>query len=160
MNEKLFRKSSLDRVTGPEQLDDYIRVASPSLWVTLGAVVILLAAVLVWSVTGTLPTTLRLSGVGAGGTVTCYLPPEEAETLSPGMTAKAGGAEGAVSAVGKSPLSRAEVTAGLQSDYLSESLGLSDWNVPVTLAVPGAPEGLCPVTVTVDAARPISFILN
>ena len=35
MNDKLFRKSSLDKITGPEQLDDYIRVASPSLWVML-----------------------------------------------------------------------------------------------------------------------------
>ena len=47
MNDKLFRKSSLDKITGPEQLDDYIRVASPSLWVMLGAVVVLLIAVLV-----------------------------------------------------------------------------------------------------------------
>lgn len=160
MNDKLFRKSSLDKVTGPEQLDDYIRVASPRLWVMLGAVVLLLAAVLVWSVTGALPTTLSLSGVGDGEKVVCYLPPEEAETLSPGMTAKAGSAEGTVSEVGNLPLSRAEVVAALQSDYLSENLGLSDWNVPVMLSVSGAPEGLCPVTVTVDAVRPISFILN
>ena len=160
MNDKLFRKSSLDKITGPEQLDDYIRVASPSLWVMLGAVVVLLIAVLVWSVTGTLPTTLSLNGVGNGGTVVCYLPPEEAETLSPGMAARAGDAQGTVSQVGELPLSRAEVSAALESDYLAENLGLSDWNVPVTLAVPGVPEGLCPVTVTVDAVRPISFILN
>lgn len=160
MNEKLFRRSSLDRIASPEQLDDYIRVTGPSLWVTLGAVAILLAAVLVWSVTGALPTTLSLSGVGAGGTVTCYLPPEEAETLSPGMAATAGGAAGTVAAVGKLPLSRAEAVADLQSDYLAESLGLADWCVPVTLHVPDAPEGLCPVTITVDAVRPITFILN
>lgn len=160
MNDKLFRKSSLDKITGPEQLDDYIRVASPSLWVMLGAVVLLLIAVLVWSVTGTLPTTLSLNGVGNSGTVVCYLPPEEAETLASGMTARAGDAQGTVSQVGELPLSRAEVSAALGSDYLAENLGLSDWNVPVTLAVPGAPEGLCPVTVTVDAVRPISFILN
>lgn len=160
MNDKLFRKSSLDKITGPEQLDDYIRVASPSLWVMLGAVVVLLIAVLVWSVTGTLPTTLSLSGVGTGGTVVCYLPPEEAEALSPGMAVKAGDARGTVSQVGGLPLSRTEVAAALDSDYLTEHLGLSDWNVPVTLTAPGAPEGLCPVTVTVDAVRPISFILN
>lgn len=160
MNEKLFRKSSLDKVTGPEQLDDYIRVASPSLWIMLGAVVLLLAAVLVWSVTGTLPTTLSLSGVAEGGTVVCYLPPEQAEQLSPGMTASAGSARGTVVQVGELPLSRAETAAALDSDYLAESLGLSDWNVPVVLDVPDAPEGLCPVTVTVDAVRPISFILN
>ncbi len=160
MNDKLFRKSSLDKVTGPEQLDDYIRVASPSLWVMLVAVVVLLVAVLVWSVTGTLPTTLSISGVGDGEKVVCYLPPEEAQQLSCGMAVRAGSAEGTVAEVGELPLSRAEVSAALQSDYLAEQLGLSQWNVVVTLAVPGGPEGLCPVTVTVDAVRPISFILN
>lgn len=160
MNDKLFRKSSLDKVTGPEQLDDYIRVASPSLWVMLGAVVLLLIAVLVWSVTGELPTTLTLNGVGSGETVVCYLPPEEASALSPGMAARSGNAEGQVASVGEQPLSRAEVSAAVQSDYLAENLGLADWNVPVTLTVPDTPQGLCPVTVTVDTVRPISFILN
>lgn len=160
MNDKLFRKSSLEKVTGPDQLDDYIRVASPSLWVMLGAVVFLLAAVLVWSVAGALPTTVKLSGVGTGKTVVCYLSAEDAKKVTPGMAAKAGNVEGTVAEVGDIPLSRAEVSAGLGSDYLSQSLGLKDWNVKVTLSVSGQVDGLCPVTVTVDRVSPIHFILN
>ena len=29
MNEQLFRKKSIDRVSSPEQLDAYLRVANP-----------------------------------------------------------------------------------------------------------------------------------
>ncbi len=49
---RIFREKSLDRVTGPESLNDYIRVTSPSVWIALLALVILLAGMLVWSVFG------------------------------------------------------------------------------------------------------------
>jgi hypothetical protein len=50
---ELFRKKSMDRVSSPEQLNDYIRVTSPGLWLVLAAVVILLAGMLAWSILGT-----------------------------------------------------------------------------------------------------------
>ena len=48
----LFRKKSLDRVSSPEQLNDYIRVTSPSVWLVLLAIVLLLAGILIWSTFG------------------------------------------------------------------------------------------------------------
>ena len=49
----IFREKSLERVSSPEQLDDYIRVTTPSVWLVLLALVILLAGILAWSVFGT-----------------------------------------------------------------------------------------------------------
>lgn len=49
----LFRKKSLDRVSSPEQLNDYIRVTTPSVWLVLLAIIILLAGMIAWSVLGT-----------------------------------------------------------------------------------------------------------
>ena len=45
----VFRKKSLDRVNSPEQLNEYIRVANPGVWVILAAVIVLLRYVLVYS---------------------------------------------------------------------------------------------------------------
>jgi hypothetical protein len=50
MNENIFRKQSIDRISSPEQLNDYIKVSNPSIWIILTAVIVLLAAVLVWSI--------------------------------------------------------------------------------------------------------------
>ena len=160
MNEKLFRKASIEKITGPEQLDDYIRVDSPSLWAVLAAAVILLIAVLIWSTTGTLPTTVSVVGVAKDGVITCYLPTDKAAEIKAGMTAKAGIAEGEVSSVAQTPLSKAEATSVLGSDYLIETMGLTDWNVPVTVTAPGVSDGMVQVSVTVDTVKPISFILN
>ena len=51
-NNGIFREKSIDRVTGPESLNDYIRVTSPSVWIALLALVVLLVGLLAWSVFG------------------------------------------------------------------------------------------------------------
>ena len=49
----IFRQKSIDRVSSPEQLNDYIRVTTPGVWLVLLALVILLLGMLAWSVLGT-----------------------------------------------------------------------------------------------------------
>ena len=48
----IFRKKSLERLTAPEQLNDYIRVTTPRVWLILIAMLILVVGVLVWAVFG------------------------------------------------------------------------------------------------------------
>ena len=48
----IFREKSVERVSGPESLNDYIRVTSPSVWIALVALLILLAGMIVWSIFG------------------------------------------------------------------------------------------------------------
>ena len=48
----LFRQKSIDRVSSPEKLDDYIRVTTPSVWIALIAMILLLAGALFWGIFG------------------------------------------------------------------------------------------------------------
>ena len=48
----IFREKSMARVSSPEALNDYIRVTTPSVWIVLIALVVLLAGMLAWSVLG------------------------------------------------------------------------------------------------------------
>ena len=53
MEKKLiFREKSIERVTSPEKLNDYIKVTTPSVWLVLLATLILIAGTLVWAVFG------------------------------------------------------------------------------------------------------------
>ena len=55
MTEKsIFRDKSIERVTSPEQLNDYIKVTTPSVWLILGAVGILIVGAVIWAVCGTI----------------------------------------------------------------------------------------------------------
>ena len=49
---ELYREKSLERVNSPEELSDYIRVATPSVWLVLLGILILLVGILAWSVLG------------------------------------------------------------------------------------------------------------
>ena len=53
----IFREKSIERVSSPEQLDDYIRVTTPSVWMTLLAILILAAGLLAWNILGKVPAT-------------------------------------------------------------------------------------------------------
>ena len=50
---ELFRKKSMDRISSPEELNDYIRVTTPSVWLVLTATVIILVGTLIWGALGT-----------------------------------------------------------------------------------------------------------
>lgn len=52
----VFRKKSIERVSSPEALNDYIRVTTPSVWIVLIALVLLLVGMLAWSVLGRIET--------------------------------------------------------------------------------------------------------
>ena len=50
----IFREKSMERISSPDQMDDYIRVTTPSVWIALLALVILLVGILAWTVLGTM----------------------------------------------------------------------------------------------------------
>ena len=85
MNNQLFRKKSLDKVSSPEQLNDYIRVSNPGIWIVLAAVIVLLIGVCVWGVFGRLETTIGSAAVVKDGEMTLYIKEEYLGKVSEGM---------------------------------------------------------------------------
>ena len=49
----IFRQKSLDQINGPEELKDYVRVTTPSVWIVLTAVTLLVVGILGWCFFGT-----------------------------------------------------------------------------------------------------------
>ncbi|MCR4655227.1 MAG: hypothetical protein K5770_03245 [Lachnospiraceae bacterium] len=48
----VFREKSMERVTSPEQLNDYIKVTTPAVWLILFATLIIIVGTLFWAVFG------------------------------------------------------------------------------------------------------------
>lgn len=59
----LFRKSALDRLSSPEQLDTLMQVTSPLGWAALSAMGGLLVVAFLWSIFGNLPTKVMGQGI-------------------------------------------------------------------------------------------------
>ena len=157
MENGIFRKKSLERVSSPEQLNDAIRVTGPGVWLLLGAIAALLAGALLFAVFGRLETKLELPvAVGEGGAV-CYVREDRAAELAPGMDVAAGGAALKVASVADEPV-RAEDAL---DDYAMHLGGFEpgDWVYPVALDGEPGP-GAHTASVTLESVSPISFILN
>ena len=153
----IFRKSSLDRVSSPEQLNDYIKVTRPSVWLVLGAVIVLLIGVCFWGIFGKLTTSREALLLVQDGRSFCYVTPELANSLAPGMEVRIGEGSGEISFVASTPM---EVTDDFDAYalYLSD-LQVGDWVVPVTVDI-STQDGAYMAKIVLETISPISFILN
>lgn len=81
----LFRQKSLDRISEPDQLTDYLRVTKPAVWLLLAAILVLLVGLLVWSLTGNVEITADGDAVIVDGQAKIMLADNEAYQLDKGM---------------------------------------------------------------------------
>lgn len=106
MENQLFRKKSLERISSPEELHDYLRVTSPRLWMLLIAIVALLVGFIVYASTVTLENTIPVKVIvenmltGEDGAPQPFyysvLPMEQKDIVASGMKVRLGNAEGRV----------------------------------------------------------------
>jgi multidrug efflux pump subunit AcrA (membrane-fusion protein) len=70
MSAELFRKSAMQTLSSPEQLDQLLKITRPRAWIALGAIGMVIGVALLWSIFGSLPTTVAGQGViiRTGGT--------------------------------------------------------------------------------------------
>lgn len=160
MENNIFRKKSMDRISSPEQLNDYIKVANPGVWLLLGAVVVLLAGICVWGVFGKIDTIVKGAAVSENGTLVCYVFEDKAESIKAGMTLTVNGNEYTVSDISKQP-----VSAGSVLDDYALHVGdfqPEDWVYSVTVS--GAEgisaDGVYSAEIVVDSVSPKIFVIN
>ena len=58
MTQMIFRRKSLERIASPDQLDRYLQVSAPSLWLILLALFLMLGAAAAWCFWGSIPATI------------------------------------------------------------------------------------------------------
>ena len=160
MESSIFRKKSMERISSPEQLTDYIKVANPGVWLLLGAIIVLLAGICVWGVYGRLDTVVKGAAVSKNGTLVCYVTEDNAGKIQPGMKLTANGAEFTVSDISAQP-----VSAGSVLDDYALHVGdfqSGDWVYSVTAAGTEnvASDGVYSAEIVVDSVSPKIFVIN
>ncbi len=158
MNKNLFRKSSIDRVNSPEQLNEYIRVANPGVWIVLAAVVALLIGVVVWSIFGTIETTVETCASVNGDTVVCYVSADDISKLKEETPVTVEGCEGSVKSIPETPMQIGD-SFGDYALYLT-GFAKGDFCYAVELELTGVKDGVYPAVITTDSVNPIYFIIH
>lgn len=153
----LFRQKSLDRISSPEQLNTYIRVATPSVWLLLSAIVILLTGVCVWGVFGHMDTTVSAVAVSADGVLNAYVREMDVEKIMEENPVIVDEVEGVVKSVSKEPVRVDEDF----TEYMRHLGGLQEgeWVYAIELDAV-CTDGVYEVQIVVDSVSPMSFVLN
>lgn len=162
-NSTIFNRKATEKLRSPDDLDKFVRVTNPSVWVVLAACVALLAGLLAWGVFGAVTTSVTSTGVAIDGQAMCFLAAEDAAKVHAGDGANVGGESMRVDTVAAMPVSQQEAAQILENDYLVHTLVKGDWAYLVTFD--GDTSGLAngvPLTVNIMVKRvaPISLILG
>ena len=131
----VFRKKTLERISSPEQLTDYLRVTNPGIWIVLAAVILLLAGILAWAAVGTLETRSDVRVIVSEKSAMVVSP--TAVQLKAGMPLRVGGEE--------------VVLASVEADNFGSFYGIAAVNLPDDMY-----EGI----VVTETVHPIEFLLN
>lgn len=159
-NEKkqsIFRKKAMDRISSPEELDQYLTVTGPGVWFPLIAVIILLIGGLVWMTLGHIDVTLGVAVMAKEDGIVCYVPAENKAAAVSRGTVKIGDQTYPLTDIGMAPL--------LVSDDTDENVRRTG---ALMLGMTVAPlkveaelmEGIYAGQITVESVNPITYIIN
>ena len=158
MSKPLFRQKSMEKITSPEQMNDYIRVSNPGIWMVLAAVIVLLAGVCVWGIFGRLDTSLQTGGVCQNGRLIVYISEKDFSDISEKTIVSVNGNEYALSDIADSPIQLDDSA----DSYLLHLSGLSkgDWAYALEVDSSGLADGTYTVSVITERIKPLDFVLN
>lgn len=139
MSEEIFRQKSLDKLKSPDNLDEYIKVSNPGIWLLISAVIILLVGACVWGIFGRLESTSDTYIYVTDGSATCSVVTEDILALKEGMLVRAEDFNATITSVSSENNQNCICTLSL------------DANVPS-----GVYEG----QIVLESIQPLSFILN
>ena len=159
MQSNIFREKSMDRVSSPEQLNEYIKVSNPAVWMVISSVIILLIGICVWGIFGRLNTVIKTGGICQGGVAYCYVKESDAAKLKPTSTIKVKDQdkEYNITSISKNP-----VEANENMDYYilhMANINNGDWVYELSFNAP-LKNDVYEMSITVDSVSPISFIFN
>ena len=93
---KIFRQKSIERLSSPEDLNEYLQAVNPSGWLVLISVLLILAGMLVWCYAGNIEMKIDVEAKVSGGVAHFT-----AENLKSGLPVRIGDTESVVRDVGK-----------------------------------------------------------
>lgn len=133
--QNLFREKTIERISSPEKLTDYLRVTSPGIWAVLGAVIILLGGLFIWASIGTLETKADVKVMVVDHKAVIIA--DGAATLAEGMPVQIS--------------TENCVIASTDSDDYGRIYGITEVSLP---------DGTYDGTAVVEQIRPIDFLLE
>ena len=90
-NETIFREKAVERMSSPDQLNDYVKLSDPGMWFLLAAIVVVLAGACIFGAVGHIDSTVPGVGICVDGKMTAWVKMEYGDSLHEDLKVKIGG---------------------------------------------------------------------
>ncbi len=87
-NETIFRDKSIERISSPDQLNDYVRLSNPGVWFILSAIMVILIGACIFGALGHIDSSVPAVGIAKGGKMVCLVKKEFGDRFTQDMKLK------------------------------------------------------------------------
>lgn len=164
MKKDVFREKSKQRLTSPEQLNDYIKVTNPGVWMVLVAIILLLLGLCTWGFLGKIETKLSVVAISDADTqghvdhTYVYVKEADISKVTQDKKVNINDKDYDIAAVSSQPIS---ITASTMTEYARKvgNLNIDEWVYKLTLGET-LDDGVYRATIIVESVSPFSFVFN
>ena len=103
MNDSIFSKKAMKKLRSPDDMEKYLRITNPGMWLILGACAALLIGLLVWAFFGSMFTTVSAMCTKSNGRMVSLIPPDDFMWIEIGDKTYISGVAWKVSEIGPAP---------------------------------------------------------
>ena len=149
MDNKTFRKESLERIASPDDICKYLHISSPRLWIVLSAILAILVGLMIYACVVTIENVISVqaevitfSDINEPvSVITAQLPAEMGDVVDIGMSFRIAGQEGKLVSVFK------------MDDVVMTSATLDDVSILLQ-------SGTYDAEIVLEEISPLSFLMN
>ncbi|MBR6900764.1 MAG: hypothetical protein IKN30_01710 [Synergistaceae bacterium] len=152
-----------EKITSPEQLNEYIRVTSPGAWIILSSILVFLAGLFIWIFTGRLEVSFSSYVYTDGKNSYAFLPIEQASKLKNGTAVRLSenGTSGTVVNVSEKSLSFSDISQLIgESSTLAMNINDRTRFMKADLQFTNPPAKISGAVFILDKVNPVSFLLK
>lgn len=159
IKKNLFRPEAVKKIEDPENLNEYIKISSPSVWILSTATALFLIALIIWGVFFKIDNIVKIGAICKNGVASCFVKETDYEKIK-----KIKLPEAIINGQHCS-LQKVDSPIRITESCLSYAMHLSglkpgDWAFLLNFKNGNLPDGIFSGFILLNKISPVSFILK
>lgn len=154
----VFRRRAMEHISSPEQLNDYIRVASPRMWVAIIALAVFLTGALVWAAFGHIDSTVYGVALVEKGSCILYIAQKDVTYIGSGNAVEIEDRQTSLISLSPEPFTVTESMSEYARSVGDFSIG--EWISSASVEPIDLPDGIYPASIVEERVSVLSLLLD
>lgn len=156
-----MQQKNQEQIHSPEDLNQYVQVITPGYWMILGAVVILLAGMVLWGIFGHMESKLATRVYVADGAARCFVAEADISEVPAGTEVEVNGTRTKITNIAADPIRAGSIMSEYQLEQLdAPNVTADSWYYRADLDITSLHDGWYKGSIIIESISPMQFLLN